>query len=499
MRSLPVRLLFAVVLLSGSAVGVWHLAAAEPAAVANKPVTVSTSMAECKACHSGADQVGVRDFVNKFQSNQFLRLDESEIWEHHDPHSKAFAVLKDPKNAKLIERMSATLKYDVTTDSRCLTCHATDTHREQQRFDTSNGVGCAGCHGLQQDWQTEHYRSKSGTEIEWRTMDPHKKSTEYGLKNLRDPATKAAVCASCHVGNAAEGKVISHEMYSAGHPPLPPLELMAFLDDQPKHWKLPSELPYFTDAKNADKLKLFSVLPGDDIRARHFAIGAIASLQAEAKLLKHEAEEAMAKQSGLNYARFDCYACHHDLKLPSDRQKRGYPGAPGRPPLKAWNGALAGVVATFLGDDATFKKAWDDAQTAAYDQPYGNPKMLIESATVIDKWCTATIAKLNTPLLAKDTKAMLDTIATLLKDEKTLADPEAAMALLWAYKAMTGGDAAAWAKIKKELPVSPQDAADAKRGTPWTAGELGPDRMIRFNGFDATRFLKVQPLPGETK
>jgi predicted methyltransferase len=33
-------------------------------------------------------------------------------------------------------------------------------------------------------------------------------------------------------------------MYAAGHPPLPPLDLIAYTREQPRHWGLPSEMPY---------------------------------------------------------------------------------------------------------------------------------------------------------------------------------------------------------------------------------------------------------------
>ena len=62
------------------------------------------------------------------------------------------------------------------------------------------------------------------------------------------PATRpraAGRCATCHVGSPADGKFVTHEMYAAGHPPLPPLEVMTFSRDQPMHYKLPKDLPYF--------------------------------------------------------------------------------------------------------------------------------------------------------------------------------------------------------------------------------------------------------------
>ena len=40
--------------------------------------------------------------------------------------------------------------------------------------------------------------------------------------------TGAEVCLSCHVGNAQQGKVVTHEMFAAGHPPISGFEIETF-------------------------------------------------------------------------------------------------------------------------------------------------------------------------------------------------------------------------------------------------------------------------------
>jgi len=137
-------------------------------------------------------------------------------------------------------------------------------------------------------------------------------------------------------------------MYSAGHPPLPPFEVVTFKESQPAHWKHPSDLPYFTDlaTKNAQACsKLFHYRSEDKElhQAREFAVGVIVSFQTSMKLI---ADQALHPGSNglMDFAHFDCYACHHDLRVPSDRQRRGYSSAPGRPPLKAWTAVLPRIV-----------------------------------------------------------------------------------------------------------------------------------------------------------
>ena len=130
------------------------------------------------------------------------------------------------------QQMTKILKYDVTKAPQCLTCHSVDKYpgmalpkdvNVDDRFDTSFGVTCNACHGVRRQWQGDHYTDQANT-IPWRTLTPAEKE-EKGLRNLRDPVVKAKLCASCHVGDPDQHRVVTHDMYAAGHPPLPPFEL----------------------------------------------------------------------------------------------------------------------------------------------------------------------------------------------------------------------------------------------------------------------------------
>ena len=84
----------------------------------------------------------------------------------------------------------------------------------------SQGVSCDGCHGPAERWLQPHaFNTKM-----WRALSPEEKETRFGMFNVRDPVKQAQLCMSCHVGNAAEGKVVTHAMMAAGHPPLPSLK-----------------------------------------------------------------------------------------------------------------------------------------------------------------------------------------------------------------------------------------------------------------------------------
>ena len=55
--------------------------------------------------------------------------------------------------------------------------------------------------------------------------------------DVRNPIVRAEQCFGCHIGNAAEGKIITHEMYAAGHPPLPNIEIESYVAQLPRHWR----------------------------------------------------------------------------------------------------------------------------------------------------------------------------------------------------------------------------------------------------------------------
>ncbi|MDB5311987.1 MAG: hypothetical protein JWO38_6189 [Gemmataceae bacterium] len=489
------------------------------------PDDVSTGFAGCRACHNEKYPIEPKGnpFATKYKSHQFVLLGEGRTWNEQDPHSRAHEVLSKP----LGQQMTRLLKYDVTTSPRCLTCHAIDVTPtappEKKQFVTADGVTCNACHGLRKPWQQEHYAEKNKT-IPWRTMPPGKKEA-YGLRNLRDPAVKAALCAGCHVGSAAEDKVITHEMYAAGHPPLPPFELATFMECQPKHWGYPvnPDLKFFTPEGLAAHAgadfatahpnwtwELYRFHPADQevLLARSVATGAIASLRAEMRMIAADAAGVAndLRPDGMDYARFDCYACHHDLKVPSDRQARGYEGKPGRPPLKAWVAALPGVVVEHaaglppLADTATeFGPKWEAVRKAALSRPFGDPPELARAADEMAVWCDEFLKKSEAdgkPLYPKEkARDLLAAIGRAATSAKWTADPEAAMHLTWAYVTLRGGIGEPVPDIKLKdlgatIPVRVRFEPYAnENGEPYPAGvQIGPrlDLLRKYQSMDFT-------------
>ena len=244
-------------------------------------------------------------------------------------------------------------------------------------FFRENGVSCEACHGMatagdkNKDWLEQHRRSA------WRKMPPAEK-TAKGLLDLRSPEARAERCAACHVGNAAEGKFVTHAMYAAGHPPLPPLETLTYSHDQPAHAIPPNENKYIADDVTPDDAwKLFHVRKGESSAARQAAVGAAVGFREAMKTLATAADEAKDGQM-LDFALFDCAACHHDLIAPSWRQERGFAGTPGRPLPRTGPTTLLRTVA---GDDGGGFDAKFAALVKACDaKPFGDPAAIAPAA-----------------------------------------------------------------------------------------------------------------------
>src|SRR5262245_9434562 len=162
----------------------------------------------CSQCHS------VPNAQNR-GSLDLCMFSEWSVWKTHDKHAQAYAVLKGERGRKIGEL----LKQDVLKqETGCLGCHAMSNlpGKGKGQLDPQDGVSCGGCHGPSGGdggWLGPHSQKN------WRNKTPEEKYA-LGLRDLRDPVIRAELCMSCHVGNAEEGKVVSHAMMAAGHPPL---------------------------------------------------------------------------------------------------------------------------------------------------------------------------------------------------------------------------------------------------------------------------------------
>ena len=358
-RSLPI----ASVAIATLAVGLAAIGRGEPPRTASrrqdakadgaKPTKGWSTAESCNICHR-------EDAKAAQKVTDFVKLGEYDFWKKNDKHHEGFASLQGERGKEMQRRLG----WDVSTDVRCLSCHApaaTSGVKDQDAI--AEGVSCVACHGAYTEWVAAHGAlGNKAKQEEWIATPAADKRDRYGMTDLRDPAVRAKTCASCHVGDLDQGRVITHEMYAAGHPPLPGLEVATFSEAEPPHWWAMKDVPYLDlsdralgkrfGAPNilAQKPRIEALRKNYRVdefptqEAKLVAIGSVVTLRESLNLF---AATAPAGRSGTaDFARFDCASCHHELTVSADsfRQARGFVGDPGRPPWAEWPTALVSIA-----------------------------------------------------------------------------------------------------------------------------------------------------------
>lgn len=383
----------------------------------------------CKKCH----EPGTKD--------PFLcKCDEVITWEKEDKHKNAFVVL----SGKRAQDIGKSLGWkNVASEPQCVNCHGIHLQKSDEpfvhkdSFNQNDGVSCVVCHGAFEGWVNEHSKPLNA---KWRSLDRATKWQKYGLRDLWHPVKRAELCASCHIGNHKEGKVVTHAMYAFGHPPLPGFEAAAFSDAMPRHWeyiaekkKEVQEIVYRND-KSYDKEK-----PKLE-KTELVVLAGLVSFRETIRLLEAQARAASLDDKHVwpDFANYDCYACHHDLKSKSWRQQRGYTGRPGRPVLRYWPTTLAKLALFHLGEDPKeLNEALTPLRKALDKSPFGEPKAVAATAKQLIDWLDKKIkaaqAKPVDRKAAESLLAKLEQMAVSAKDGDIL-DYDSARQVAWAYR-----------------------------------------------------------------
>jgi Cytochrome c554 and c-prime len=240
----------------------------------------------------------------------------------HDKHVRAYEVLLTERS-RIIERNYRRLpdlkEARPEKDALCLRCHSMDADAvlHGQRLAFADGIGCERCHGPAEKWLTTHYL------LDWKQKSAADKE-RLGFHELKDLTRRAQLCIECHVGTPQTQ--VDHDLYGAGHPRVY-FEYSSFLAVMPPHWSLREERARYPD-----------------VQARSWAIGQVTCAAASLDLLAFRADPK-SERPWPEFAEYDCYACHHQLRADSGPVKRGYGGrVPGTLPFNDWNYALLGAV-----------------------------------------------------------------------------------------------------------------------------------------------------------
>jgi hypothetical protein len=366
---------------------------------------------------------------------------------NNDKHVDAYGVLSQPRGKK----MGNTLGWEVATNDACVACHGVvmkDGNAKDKNFKLENeGVSCCVCHGPFKEWITQH---GAYPDIDkWRKFDHFYKEAHYGMTNLWNLAERAELCVSCHVGASqraagpfqAPVKFVTHKMYAAGHPPLPSFEVATFSDQMPRHWQYRRE-------KDAPMRQLLHH-DGKDLEQTHLiVVGAAVSLRESMRLLADQARECVRatdpEKATLDFANFDCYACHHDLKSPSWRQKRGLTGTLGRVPMRPIPTALVKLAVRHVsggkeGDkrEAAFSQLLKGVEEGFNKQPFGDPGTIAPAAAQLAEWADGLAKELNEKGKDFDKEAVARLLALLPRIAQEKApDYDSARQIAWAYRTM---------------------------------------------------------------
>lgn len=425
---------------------------------AQRPEQVSqfVGTADCLRCHR-RHEIGPEELDYSADVLEFAGLDQSTVWQTSDKHRLAITNLLAERGLRMIERLGLipeglerrsfddgsyrqALQKVMLKTRECLSCHANWLPGEPPPDGrvAQFGVHCEACHGAAAKWYLPHSKPQ------WRLVPPAEKQTRFGMIDVRDPVVRARECFSCHIGNAAAGKVLTHDMYAAGHPPLPGIEIESYIDQMPRHWRTDVEKGEF--AYRAEYLRLNGRRPDDLPRTRGVLLSGIVALQHSARLFAERCETEYAR----DFAAFNCADCHHDLRVSSWRQESPLRGIrPGRPRPAIWPEVLARVglahscssAAQLVERQAKFETLLEDLNRAVTSRPFGNAlQVRVRSQELL--------AFLEDILLAAESQPFDEPAAlrslTLLTDPTVVArlDYDAARQIGWGARVLAGEIAA---------------------------------------------------------
>lgn len=205
------------------------------------------------------------------------------------------------------------------------------------------------------------------------------------MRDLVTTSKQADLCFDCHIGNRKRKQFVTHEMYAAGHPPLPSIELQTFCEQMPQHWRSvgaagknlsPPERSLF-HRTNYPGLENPDETYWD---TRKLMIGALTARKKTLDLLIDSSELDL----WADYSLYDCTACHHELKSESKRQQRGYVAAPGRPRQPEWTHLPLMQLETFLPSDvAGIAELEQRLAHSIAARPFGDESRVVRDAMAL--------------------------------------------------------------------------------------------------------------------
>lgn len=281
------------------------------------------------------------------------------IFEVYDPHARAALVLATPESRQMITLLDPATaqspeRFEQVMRTRCNGCHLpgqADGVERDLRLDALQlvmpstgrteqvsaspqvsqlleGVSCEACHGPASGWLQAHLSD------DW--------TIENGMRENRNYIARLEGCVRCHVGSRREDGVIrdvNHDLIAAGHPALR-FEPWSALRRLPQHgnWQ-----------RSADGLPEID----GEAHLRRFLVGRAVALRAAVRLTAERLDDAttnLPRTVWPELAEYDCFACHHSLKITNLADRP----SPGHPASNPWliSGFIADGLKQVAADDA---------------------------------------------------------------------------------------------------------------------------------------------------
>jgi hypothetical protein len=283
------------------------LAASPPASSSDQHLGVASCASSL--CHGSV----------KANTNYHVKLDEFVTWSHQDAHAKAYQALLSERGRSIAAKLAL---GTAETAPACLQCHADNVPPSQRgaRFALSDGVGCEACHGGAEHWIASHAANKGN----------YRNDVAQGMFPSADLAARAALCASCHVGDA--DRLATHAMMGAGHPRIS-FELDTYLALEPPH--------YSVDANYRRRKPAYN-------HAQTWAMGQLQASLTQLSML----QGARLRNTGVfpELALFNCSACHDSSTERTEWRRRALTQltSPGMVPLNDAYWRMSWVIARSL-------------------------------------------------------------------------------------------------------------------------------------------------------
>ncbi|MBC7818698.1 MAG: hypothetical protein IAG10_17555 [Planctomycetaceae bacterium] len=397
-----------------------QLVAQEPATTSTRPDRKVVGVGQCAICHSselksGNDKDSKDEFKQLFSviDDEWVLLDEAKTWATKDMHAQAFTSLLNERSKQMGEALGV---KEIHRDKRCLACHtglplaAMDGESNLISADLAKdpivtaGVSCEGCHGpagdahandgaLVKGWLVPHMIKDS-----WRFISEAEKFDKFGFTKIRSVSARTRLCLSCHLGNAAEGKIVTHEMYSKGHPPLPGFELVTFCNQMPKHWRDFDQkgsnvrAEFLHRNENKDNVYVSERFRSDNLHeTNNVLVAALVAFSENLKLTAALADEGLptpvAKSDWPELAQFKCSECHKDTNDRLWRRRRTLRETVVAPRLRVGPTALVTLAVRQSGaDERGFSNRWLPIEKLLDEQPFGRRERWIQVTRPLTEW-----------------------------------------------------------------------------------------------------------------